>query len=264
MLLVALVALGSATFAWFSESTVANAQGFKATAVAAKGIAVLSESEEAAGGNWSVNTKLRAISSSGSIISNTNDFILTPASYNFTVADGETNPTGGFFKTTSHDPGVAVPTNNPTVTGATPSYSATTASVYGEKVKVKVNGEAATVKITSVTLTDPASVNDDLQPALRVLIVNDTGEVIYYSGPTFTATNYLTATGSYNSVKSSATKAAVPLASGGTSIGEVATNGSDYVMVYVFLDGEDAACTSNNVSAASLISNLNIQFELAA
>lgn len=266
MLLVALVALGSATFAWFTTNTHADADGLVIKSTAARGIVVQSESARAQNIDFASKTYLDSNAAGTATVGTA--IAVGPASFDFDSED--TDDYGKFFKTTSGDPDISV--TDVMAAAVTDATAARTGSfdVYAEKVYVKVLGEdgAAVNMSVSVTANTATGASEAIVNSARVLVTNSDNSVVYFygagSGATFTANTYLKGTaaaGSYSTVKSDATQAAVACSS--KSIGTVSVSGNDYVNVYVFLDGEDEGCYTSAVNAANVLTAVNLDFDLA-
>ena len=258
MLLVALVALGSATFAWFSTSNTANAAGLTMKTVAEKGIAVKTES--AADLGFKKSTFLNYDSTSGA--ASTTPLTIAPASYDFGTDASDANK-GKFYTTTTDDASVYKTSNMSAVTEVTPSMNS--AVVYAEKIYVKVLGDTASTVNVSASFDPVTGASEDLLDCIRILIVDEDGKVLYYvNGDGTKGTNkFLFDEGTYSSVLSSGNcPAAVTSAQAITDA--INSTGTQYVTVYVYLDGEDEHCFSNAVTANSIIENVNVTFTLAA
>ena len=74
--------IAGATFAWFTDDPSADATGLSIKAATSTGLVALSATEETAGGDFSHHTKLNAITSGGSIITDPTIEELSPVSIN--------------------------------------------------------------------------------------------------------------------------------------------------------------------------------------
>jgi len=259
MLLVALVALGSATFAWFTSATDAHASGMVFKTTTSAGILVQSESGEDAGQGWVRNAYLNCESDgSGGYQTKANDPItLNPASYiqNCAEADGSDPAVSAavFAATTSNDPNKAVDGDNAITSGA----------AWSEKVYVKTTDATHNVTITgSVNVKSGLSAaNANVANAVKLLIVGNDGKVYYHSGATSTTNLYLTdndTTKKRSEAISSDNYTRITTGTMSVTTGET----DNYVTAYVYLDGEDQYVKTNGVTVAELIDGISIDFTL--
>ncbi|MBQ7133699.1 MAG: hypothetical protein IJO20_04305 [Ruminococcus sp.] len=250
MLLVALVALGSATFAWFTTNPQVSADGLTLKATASAGLQILSESEKDLGKDYGISTVLNA-----SVIGTTDPDGVTlgvPVSLDCSVE-------GAVFRTTS----AAVETNYAKDTNADIT---TSSAVYQEIIYLRssVNSEekitvnACNVTIEEATGTTAAS-NKNLYQAIRVTLV-DGSTVIGTWSPDGVANKYLTETAvsttDYTNAYDNGDIATISKQVG------YATPGT--VTMYVWLDGEDTLCSTSNVdNLKDLVKNISVKFSTA-
>lgn len=261
MLLVSTVAVGSATFAWFTQNPNATAQGLVLKATAANGLQVISETQKNDSQAWSHDAILNwdatgDKASTTPVVLDAASFVLTAAPLPVTAANVE----------------AAEDTASTAKEGADIS---TTTGFYREKVYARLTGSGTEdiVQLDGVNVTwvDDAAV---INPAIRVAVTyhdnsgagTDTllgvwkqteGAMKYVkSGETKYAA--LTSTASYDA------KAFAPDFGSTATIdaGNVHPNGEDYFEVIVYLDGEDSACKTNNVNASNIISEVDLKLNL--
>jgi hypothetical protein len=248
MLLVAFVALGSATFAWFTQNPTVNADGLSLKATAAAGLQILSDSEKTLGKDYDVSTVIKA-----SAIGTTNpdgEVLGTPVSLDCDVTDAVT------FRTTS----AALETNYAKANDAVISDgNADFTETLWLRSSVD-NGEKVTVTSAKVTFTkatgDAAATK--LYNAIRVTLVdNETGAVIGTWSPDGVANKYLTATGvSDDDYTNAYGQGAVA-----TMSKAVGYDDNCSVDMLVWLDGEDQVCYTANVeNMKDLVSSINVKF----
>lgn len=248
MLLVALVALGSATFAWFAENPDAKTKSLTLKATASIGLVVQSATEKKLDSNWWTHEAvLNAASKSGSAMVASTDAIEVGACS--LAMDGTYKGQLFTVPASAEDAPDAD-------TGANKVVDATSGSYYSEKLYMKVTGSnSAAVSVTKVTFSGGAS-GSHLQDAVRVALTKPDGTVIGIWGPSgATAHKYLLKTGTYTAtgVLSDSNYDLKESGTGYTlSAGTVGTAGTDYINVIAFLDGEDSSVYSTNIAAADL------------
>lgn len=273
MLLVALVALGSATFAWFTTNKTVNASGVQMTTTAQAGLMVLAEGAQSKGDDFAKSTTLGYVDTDTNANddvhtwSASEDFVLNPASFMQTLTSGVPN----FAATTSDDPNDAIGTTEQALSGGNASFS--------EKVFLKSTGGDVDVWVSGITINYADDNNDNtpnnaaVAAAVRVLVVDKDGNVKAHVGGSGATTNYyLTADSGVRTTTAPATVSTAKynfITPNGTTnnstklTSQVGTGGSDYVMVYIYLDGEDAAVKTSGVSAQDIISSVDVQFSIA-
>ncbi len=242
MLLVALVALGSATFAWFTNDPKADAKGLNVKASTSTGLVALSKSEKDAGGTHSHHTILNA---SAVGVTSTEVRALSPNSQ---------NATGSMYS------GQAVDGTAYTGTG---TFTSSDSGFFSEPINLKVTGgiDSANVKVTKVTWTEGTG---NLKGALRVALFQGTTYIGTWAPSASSSASFIKTAGTYgDSIKD--TRALLAKDSGSTTTFSVSSTGTD-VTAYVYLDGEDQACFTDNVTTAdaTLLGNaFEIYFEIA-
>lgn len=262
MLLVAMLALGSATFAWFAADPTAKTKGLDLKARSSVGLLIQSETEQNVDSTWwSHEALLNAKSKTGSTWTANDAVTIGAASV---CADSSTNKGTVYTVEADKDNNYAgKPTGDVTVATKGTDY-------YGEKLYLKVTGnESKSVDLTGVTLTNTGT---NLAKGIRVAVTKSDGTVLGVWKPSNGTNNkYLMKEGKYNAsgVVSSGNytaKDSGALASGSEiSIGTIGTTGSDYVNVIVYLDGEDENVYSLGIGSAdltSIFSKLVVSFEI--
>ena len=280
MLLVAMIALGTAAYAWFVADPTASAAGLKMRTVSGSGLVILSESEKAKSGTFSHNTILDAATVDSEIKTNPNGFQLSPASFNYDDATFGTNiKTIEAKDDDKYDANTAKPLANATKGGWLTNTRAT-GDVYGENIYCKVTGGAATAEmaLTGVDITWNASNASLVKDALRVVVVGVNGaphtfgiDAVGNSYINSTTTTYGIAMNPAVDGGEATPKKYTQLAAnadlGATktdfiSLGNANAAGTAIVRVYVYLDGEDDKCYSRIANAEDLITNLKLNFAL--
>ena len=118
---------------------------------------------------------------------------------------------------------------------------------------MKVTGSSsATVTLTKVTINNVA--NTALASALRVAILKEDGSLLAIVKPTgATDRKYLSATGTYAQSGSAYTAIESGTAiSSNNTVGTVTDSGNNFITIRVFLDGEDSATFSQNISSTDM------------
>lgn len=250
MLLVALVALGSATFAWFAANPNADATGLSLKTTAASGLVIKTDTDT----NWSHNAALYK--------GQTDAYDLQPVSQNQTTA-------ANFVKVAARDSGNYA-WKDGSVEGETAAVigSASTTEYYKENVYFKLStGSAAEptakVQLTNISITP---VKDAvLANAIRVAIADASGKVLAtYALNTSKANGVLGTDGQVTDFTNLEATGAKTLDCGITGL-TVAEDASKFVTVYVYLDGQDGDCFSDNVTAVDaeeIISSVKVDFKL--
>ena len=281
MLLVALVALGSATFAWFAANPNAEATGLSMKTTASTGLVLRTDSDPVWDHDAILNAKAtttgEGINAVTTYAANTDIFDLQPASQNkengslWTIGAESAD---SHVAKTQDDEGNAIEMTNPSVGGWSKrvddngTYNAS-GSVYKENIYFRLSdGSAADdtkkVYITGATITK--ATNATMENAIRVAVANSTGEVIATYGivgdtnaPQLTGkdatsgTYVLSQAGVATSIECASTLTAN------------AANFEDFVTVYVYLDGEHEDCKSDmvgTVNAEQIISEISLSFTL--
>ena len=259
MLLVALVALGSATFAWFSVSKTVTADGINVKAIAAAGIEIsktsattgyentVSFGQSASGTNYA----LQPVSWVPAITKSTNAFgSFTNNGFipNSNIADGGVAPyTGAAWTDTTDKP--ANSTNK-----STKGFFAT----YQVWIRSKIEGTGATASRTGHAIDAKVTIGGQDDDFVRAYLVDmttaDNSKVYADSNAAFgaaTATNAAAASNNVTGVLASGTATTVtgtPAVASGAS--DSADAGVPYLLV-VWFDGQDADCvdTAQNHTA---------------
>lgn len=257
MLLVALVALGSATFAWFTENPVVSADGITAYGQTSIGLKIQTTTDP----GWKDSAKLMK---SGSF--NTGEKVVLAPAYahqatgSITWLDAKADAATAWSSTgnwtaAGGSVNTVAATGNDTLTG-----------IYHEVVQIKATGgESGTVNVnlTGLTLT-AATGAPEIKAGVTVLVA---------VGGTIKAVKKIGAD-AIKAYASPAAGSAVGTSSGDTtmySTGNVALGSAGYtdqtalsVDVYVYLDGTDEQVFTNNVSADQLLSKVELNFAKAA
>lgn len=262
MLLVALVALGSATFAWFTQSPTATASGLVMKATASNGLKIISQSQQAAadGSTFSSSTYLNYDSDNGA--SSTDPVLLNPASYTFDVTAGTFNSTG--YKTTAASDTAATAKTDAEVSAAVANYTGTK-DVYAEEVYCKLVGAATddattTLKLASIQI----STNDvPLASALRILVTyNGNIKGAYALSAVQDETSLNGEATTYTAASKSDVDFAAYTSVSDLTLGTLGTTGNDTVKVYVYLDGEDSACKSENINVTDIVKSITLNLAI--
>lgn len=215
MLLVAMLALGTATFAWFTSSTVATAKGINVQTIKASELQISS-----ATGSW------------GTLVNyNVSNKTLLPAS----TADGT-----AWFKANAADKGAFTADAN---TVASVSADEAGSYYFVDQLNVRNNGEA---DVTNVTIS--FSVPDNY---LRVALVEagekGTGKAI--TG-TFSTSVYDADGAAYDAYTStSKTTSISPKTACSINVGTLSKDQAKYYNLYVWFEGQDVDCYDTNAGA---------------
>lgn len=266
MLLVAMIALGTATFAWFTANPKSDASGLSLKTTASAGLVVRTDSDYA----WSHDASLYK--------GQADVFNLTPVSQEqatpgniWTIDAAKSNEYDALSTGTMSPASWGGPTSVAASDESPSSFD--TGAAYKEKVYFRLSDgsnpdDAAgkAVKLTGVTITKATGAT--MENAIRVAVADKSGALIG---------NYaLSSAGSHGTLTTAdktegtfspaiATTVATPVTCPTASLTANAADLNNYVTVYVYLDGQDSICTSDNVgtvNAAKIISSIKLSFEL--
>ena len=287
MLLVALVALGSATFAWFAANPKANAAGLKLKTTAATGLVVKTDTDH----KWSHAAALNAEETgadTGEYASKDEYFNLTP------VSQDQSDP-GKFYTADakkSTDYRVAKDTTF-TSAGVTAGHTGTE-NAYAESVYFRLSDGSSVpaagtqnVVLTGVTITKRDNAQVNMDGCIRVAVASGSNILGTYAlnsaspnGVVDSSTDTSTADATDSELASitSNSNYLTKITAGASTIAvnkivcdastlSASASESSYpsVTVYVWLDGQDTNCYSDkvgSVNAAGIIDNIQVDFEL--
>lgn len=241
MLLVAMMALGAATFAWFTSNPNADATGLSLKTTASTGLVIRTETDT----TWSHNA---------SIAKNAETKNLDP------VSQKQTAPST--FYTVA-----AASADNYTKGNDTPTT--TTSGYYKENIYCRLSdgsdADAATSKTVHLTgITINASEGATMDGCIRVAVAN---------GNTLLGTWALTDNnngvltpdaGEYNPALAVA-GTNIDVNTGLTNLSATGSDLTKYITVYVYLDGQDENCYSDKVgtvNATEIISSVKVDLTL--
>ena len=272
MVLVAAIALGSSTYAWFAANTEVTATHMSVKAVAESGIEIKEHSKDAAvEANWG-STDAAAVTTTMNLYPISTYDSSTWVHATAEKASGSTAAAGGY----------AVPTlSNGDTSKSAAGYGTATPQIASQKYDddgkqyyridqfdirtVKGTTAAQKVGVKEVEISTAA---DKVNKALRVLVVGDDGKVLYNAGAG-DASRVVCAT--VNATGNPETKATVtykandeksdlivecPAGTAGAA-GTLKT-----VTVYVYYEGEESQHYSNNFEAT--IANLDVTVHFAS
>ncbi len=257
MLLVALIALGSATFAWFTANPNASATGISMKTTAAAGLVIRTETDD----RWSHGATLRADS--------TNKDISLATPFNATPVSQDQASPANFWTVIANTAGAYGAKNGENMTAAVAGTD-----FYAEKIYCRLSdGSDATanaskkVYLKGVTIT--AASGATMQNCMRVAIAGPNGLIGTYALSTAGANGTLTTAGQTSGSFNPALAATSTSLDEDTGLTALSATGSDltkYITVYVYLDGQDSDCYSDKVgtvNAAEIISSVQVDLTLA-
>jgi hypothetical protein len=280
MLLVALVALGSATFAWFASNPTVTASGIKMTASASTGIKIMSASEITAGLTKSAANftqtgvvlhaiadptkvgegegKKPAVTERGDLISDTDETHINLSEPIIPSIDSDPVLSSGsnWYNASGVDAtdGSKNTTFGAKALGASNSYTEDIWTIRTDATK------AEQIKSATVTISN----NSGIGQAVRVALLGNDGKLLGVWAPSSrTASGY-----DGDETPSSITNAAAsgsPINFTG-KFQDVSTDGESKVTVVVYLDGEDGNATSAAAAAANLaaiVSSITVVLSIA-
>ena len=248
MLLVALVALGSATFAWFTANPNAEAHGISMKTTAAAGLVIRTDTDT----TWSHSAALNK---------NGTTFNANP------VSQDQSAPANFWTVTAASADAYGAGTDAMTAAVAGTDF-------YTEKIYCRLsdgsNASANTSKkvyLKGVTIT--AADGATMQNCMRVAIAGPNGLLGTYAlstaGEHGTLTTAAKTPGSFNPALA-ATATNLNVDTGLTALSATGSDLTKYITVYVYLDGQDDDCYSDKVgtvNAAEIISGVSVDLTLA-
>lgn len=256
MLLVALVALGSATFAWFTSDPQAHASGIKMNTSTSTGLVAKAVTDTNGFSHYTgLNGGWDAALYKGDA------FTLQPATLAFAANDLDDNYYTA-TATTDDNYAALASTIERHAFSTTLATAPQTSGVYAERIYLKTTGgDAATVTRAKVSYT---TTTNSVADGVRITLLDKNGAHLGTWGPGH-ANHYVTDDGSdmdFTTGTTTYTKEATALKTGLS----IAVNGSEdanWVTVLVWLDGEEENVKSTNVTnLAELLSTVQIDFSL--
>lgn len=218
MLLVAMVALGTATFAWFTSSTTATASGMNVKTIQASEL-VISDYTKA----WGTTVDYEV----------SNKVLMPVSSSNGSEWWKAEAATKTAFDRTGDFSAADAPTFNNV---SSSSY------VYKDQLNVKNQGDA-TVEDVTITWSIP---NFEGANYLRVALVPATEAGVETSGA-FAANVYDKDGDKYDAASGADTTTQItPLTTCSVSVGDLAKNDAKFYNLYVWFEGQDTACFDSN------------------
>lgn len=249
MLLVALVALGSATYAWFTSNPNATASGISMKTTAAAGLVIKTDTDN----DWSHNA---ALNKNG-------------ATFNASPVSQDQSTPANFWTVLATS---AAAYGAKSGESMTPAVAGT--DYYTENIYCRLSdGSDATanaskkVYVKGVTIT--AASGATMQNCMRVAIAGPNGLLGTYALSTAGANGTLTTAaqtpGSFNPAIA-ATSTSLNVDTGLTALSASGSDITKYITVYVYLDGQDTDCYSDKVgtvNASEIISGVAVDLTLA-
>ena len=260
MLLVALVALGSATFAWFTANPKANAAGLDLKTTASTGLVVRTDSDD----QWSHAAALYKGQSAA--------FDLTPVS--------QDQSTSANFWTVDAAESSKYGAGTDAMTPASVGTYQAPGAVYSEKIYFRLSDGSATdanstqnVVLTNIAITKDTAAT--MENTIRVAVADKNNHLLgtwalSTAGANGTLTTANKTAGNFNpalavagAVKDAEGKDIVVAA--GKDLSADGADLDEFVTVYVYLDGQDSDCYSDKVgtvNATKIIDSIQIDFKL--
>lgn len=249
MLLVALVALGSATFAWFTANPKASASGISLKTTASTGLVIKTDTDS----TWSHNAAL---------------YKGQQGAFNLTPVSQEQGTPDNFWT-------VQAAAANDEAAKSGESMTAATAGTdfYKENVYFRLSDGSALETTKNVYLNKieiTAATGATMQNCIRVAVADKGGKLLgtyclSSAGAQGTLTTAAQTTGSFNPALATAVPAEGVKVLNGSDLTADGADVSEFVTVYVYLDGQDADCYSDKVgtvNATEIISSVKCDFEL--
>ena len=241
MLLVAMLALGTATFAWFTQNTTATADGVYAKAVKASSLVVSKADKE-----WAT-----AITDEQGTSGQDNEQKMFPAS----SGDSKT-----WYSATSEDAATGAAAAG-TVSTVTPEAK-NAKYVFKEMLNVKNDGTEGTIEDITITW-DLAKCGNSAYARIALVPCDADGKDLTtaaFEGQLVGFTNcvYDTEGEKYNGLKgtnlTTDIQSITAKAAGSVTVADLDAQEAVYYNLYIWFEGQDADCIDDNVG--SLISGL--------
>ena len=287
MLLVSAILLGTSTFAWFSMNTQVSATNMQVRAVAEQGI-LINEVATAADTNWDNEATAKQTATNPALLypSSTTDgatWYHAASKKSGSAASATAGAVSGDLTTTTYETlsGLTAITNMSKATATagdeakreTMGKAADAAAGYyvhyeyflkssSQEIALGTTSGAQNVNIKSVTATATAasegSGSTNLNKALRVGIKLGTKLYIYAPVTGYTASYYVNASNDATTAIAGNIATATDL----TTLPASSADGTK-VDVYIWYEGEDANCKTDNATATTLDNiDVDIVFEL--
>lgn len=260
MLLVAIVALGSATFAWFTANPTVSASGLVMNASTDAGLQILADKHKtelaktADGVVWGTSTIINAKTdaTSGEIVADTDPIqIGDPASFAEDKKDAIT-----FMKATAL---------NETAPDADTTTIGSGAAAYTENLYLK-SSINSTIQVKSAAVKiNFSEAGGTISEAIRVMLVDtaNNNNVLGIWSEDGTANSYIKSDKSIASAYTKAQGNGATITLDEDNQIDVNFNGDTTIAMYVWLDGEDSTCFTQNVqNLEEIVSSIQVKFSL--
>jgi len=272
MLLVALVALGSATFAWYQATLSVTATGMTLKTTAGAGLLVATETGKVASVlQFSTAATMTRDATTVIPISVKHDDETENHLPKYFTADGKLGTDGDYNEGRVTDVTSTIATLSDT------AYAVSDKIYFKQTAGTAVTGDNAKVWLTGVklTLNDDGNEAQTMTSAIRVLVLDKDGKVLgEFASAAANDAEYFTTSGA----SSVATASDKTLKAWGANLGANAiytglnagtSVPSDGITVRVYLDGFDDNVTSNNAqavgaSAELILEELELTFKMGA
>lgn len=222
MLLVAMLALGTATFAWFTSNTTSIADGIYAKTIKASTLKI-SKSNHA----WTTHVAYNVGTSTAAKV-------MYPASH---AADGSWYNCVAAAETAY---------GKNTAAGTAVNPSATSDYVYKEQLNVKNDGDSGTVTSVQIAVNYPEEVSSYIRIAL--VPANESG--VEDSSATIEANTYAPTADTHKQLTNGTTEGSTTITAktGAITVGTGTLNAQEakYYNLYVWFEGQDAQCFDSN------------------
>lgn len=265
MLLVALVALGSATFAWFTANPNANASGLQMKTTASAGLVVRTDTDT----EWSHSAHLA----------------YNKPSFNALPVSQEQSDPDKFWTVGADNSSNYGAKSGESMTAATSMGYNGTESIYKEKIYCRLSdgsdanaNSGKKVQIKGITITPSNNTDASMASAMRVAIADKNGNLLGTWATAITGANGTKTTtggtaGSFGRTEGGETVAGLAVAqtsgmtldTGLVGLSAASDSDSNYITVYVYLDGQDSLCYSDKVglvNSAGILSSVQVDLVL--
>lgn len=230
MLAVSASMLGTSTYAWFTMNTTVTVTGLQTTAKAEDGIVIA------------------AYTDNGTTAPAASAYAETAAAYNTATGEAALLPTftedaSAWYHNWSKQ------SADGQVYGE--DYTAIASEDYGDyfitnKFKIKSPSAAKDIYVKSIAITNVGREAQAYDPSLRVLVKS--GETVLIFNQNGTAWTDVTTKSGSSAIATPVTLSGTVANTADAKIMTASTTGTD-VEVYVYYDGQDAACKSDNITA---------------
>lgn len=247
MLLVAMIALGTATFAWFVADPTAKADGLQMKTTTSTGLVI--DTQYDGNDTFSHEEKLNVQRTANGTSPYSAKVAMSPASMN----------SSGVMKTVDAN----ASNNYVGKAGATISTLSDASTYYTETITAKTtDGSASAITKAKVTFSEAASA-PTIKSAFRVALLSGTTVLATWAPAANANAKYIQDEETYPANGNLTSKRSLVATGTQQEINvSIAENSTATLTLVAYLDGEDGTCFSDNASLADCFSNVELWLSL--